>query len=87
MLVGQYGIAFWVPTDARIGTFAGISSTIVSKRGGLAPIRGANLPASTVYFVREYGIDLLASTVLRGAGRGTVLVGGYGILRRRSSVS
>jgi hypothetical protein len=87
MLVGEYGIAFWVSTDAKIVAFAGLSSTIISKRGGSAPRGGANLPASTVFFVRAYGIDLLASTVLRGAGRGAVLVGGYGILRRRSSVS
>src|SRR5215213_9432403 len=34
MLVGEYAIVFRVPTEPKISAFAGLSSTIVSKRVG-----------------------------------------------------
>src|SRR5215217_5079759 len=87
MLVGEYGIVFQAPTDSKIPAFAGLSPTVVSKTGGSAPRGGANLPAGTVFFVGEYGIDLLDGTVFRRRWMRAVLVGGYGILRRRSPAS
>ena len=80
MLVGEYGILFRVLTDSKISAFAGLSFTVVPKRGGLAPSEGANLPAGTAVFVGEYGIDLLDGAVFRRRWMRAVLVGGYGIL-------
>jgi hypothetical protein len=48
---------------------------------------GADLQAGTVFFVGEDGIDLLDGTVFRRRWMRAVLVGGYGILRRRSPAS
>jgi hypothetical protein len=87
MLVGEYGIVFQAPTDSKISAFAGLSPTVVSKTGGSAPRGGANLPAGTVFFVGEYGIDLLDGTVFRRRWMRAVLVGGYGILWGRWSTS
>jgi hypothetical protein len=86
MLVGEYGIALRAPADAKNVAFAGLLLSMVSKMGGSAPRGGTNLLASTVFFVQEYGIDLLAGTAFSGARREAVLIGGYGILRRRSYV-
>ena len=52
--------------------------------GSSVPKRRTNLLAGTVFFVREYGIDLLPGTVLEDNGWESILVGGYSILRKRS---
>ena len=102
LLVGEYGIALQVPLRGIIAAFAGFLSKLLSEPGRSAPRRGANLWESTVFFVGEYGIFcgrvryfLWESTVLicrpvryQGKPGGeAVLVGEYGILRRRSPAS
>jgi hypothetical protein len=80
MLVGEYGIFFRAPTEPKISAFAGLSSTIVSKRVGWPQEEGRICLPARQFFVGEYGIDLLDGTVFRRRWMRAVLVGGYGIL-------
>jgi len=89
ILVGEYVMLFRAPTDPKPAFFAGLLLIMVSKSGGSAPRERAKLPAGTAFFVGEYGIDLLAGTVLRrrpglrGSARGPAArlsVRWYGVL-------
>src|SRR5215213_6480426 len=100
-LVGRYGIPcrtvrYSLPdgtvltSGGRVGNNHCFCRTFVN--GGLWGVQpvskvGADLRAGTVLLVGEYGIDLLDGTVFRRRWMRAVLVGGYGILRRRSPAS